>query len=143
MFDATAGAQRRRLVRAALSIERVCRYAGRVLCPGVPFPESLFVASESGRAGRDRLRRIPGGRRQAREIGTHAIRAGMLPTERILEDRKRTLDERPRSRKVALALKHEGKIAEAAGRGMAQGPDEAECPPAMTMGRISKRVRQR
>src|SRR6266481_6351709 len=46
-------------------------------------------------------------------LQAHAIRAGMLPTERVLEDRKRTLDERPRSRKVALGLKHEGKIVEA------------------------------
>src|SRR5712692_4442823 len=83
MFDAIAGAQRRRFVRAALSIERVCRYAGGVLGPAVPFPEGLVVAGESSRAERDRLRRIPGGQRQAREIGTHAICPGMVSAERI------------------------------------------------------------
>src|SRR5258708_5508122 len=94
-------------------MERVCRYAGGVLCPGVILPESLFVGGKSCLAERDRLRRIPDGQQQAREIATHAMRVRVLRTERLLEDRQRTLDERLRSRQVALVLYHGGEMAEA------------------------------
>ena len=70
-----------------------------------------WIASARSKSGRAALGRP--GPEAGGEVVEDRRRVGMLGAERLLADRQRALEERPRPRKVALGLKQAGEVAEA------------------------------
>src|SRR5262249_54255426 len=103
-LDAIPRAQGHSLVGAAQRVEGLSRDAGSVLGPAMVRAENLFVGTERGVGGAPCFSRGGRGDQQPGQMATHAICVGMLGAARLLADRQRALEQRPRRRQVALAL---------------------------------------
>src|SRR5262249_3725562 len=87
--------------------------ASAILGPGVVSSKSPVVCGERDFTEFERLGRLAAHEKQARQISPRNVRIRMCVTERLFAYRQCALEQRPRSREVALLLKEGGEVVEA------------------------------